>query len=85
MSKTTSTGCPPLASSSRSVSPSAAPSIAASAPSSSVSFRFSAVEADAITRPAPSGRASCVASEPTPPAAEWITTDSPAWTRPAVR
>ena len=40
-SRTTSTGAPPLASSSRSVSPSASVSTAASAPSSSASARFS--------------------------------------------
>ncbi len=39
----------------------------------------------AITRPAPSGRPSWTASEPTPPAAECTTTLSPAATRAAVR
>ena len=77
ISKTTSTGLPRFASTSRSVRPSAAPSIATSAPSSSASARLSSVDAVAMTRPAPIGRPSWTASEPTPPAAEWTTTLSP--------
>ncbi len=53
-------------------------STAASAPSSSASARFAWLEAVAITRPAPSGAPSWTASEPTPPAAAWTTTLSPA-------
>ena len=85
ISKTTSTGWPRFASTSRSVRPSGAPSTATSAPSSSASSRFASVEAVAITRPAPIGRPSCTASEPTPPAAAWTTTLSPGATRPHVR
>ena len=65
--------------------PSAAGSIATSAPSSSASARFSSLEAVAITRPAPSAWPSCTAIEPTPPAAPWTTTLSPSATRAAVR
>ena len=43
------------------------------------------VEASAITRPAPIGLPSWTASEPTPPAAATIATDSPGPTRPEVR
>ena len=39
----------------------------------------------AITRPAPNGRPSWVASEPTPPAAAWTTTLSPGAIRAHVR
>ncbi len=50
---------------------------ATSAPSDSARSRFSGVLAVAITRPAPSAFASCTARLPTPPAAAWMTTDSP--------
>ena len=40
-------------------------------------MRFSSVEAVAITRLAPNGLASCTAREPTPPAPDTTTTDSP--------
>lgn len=53
-------------------------STVASAPSSFARFRFSSLLAVAITRPAPHALASCTAIVPTPPAAAWTTTDSPA-------
>ena len=62
--------------------PRASASIAASAPSSSARSRLACVEAIAITRPAPIGLPSWTASEPTPPAAATIATDSPGPTRP---
>ena len=57
--------------------PSPAASTATSAPRSSASLRFSSELAVAITRPAPNGFASWTARLPTPPAAAWMTTDSP--------
>ena len=50
-----------------------------------MSARFSGVEAVATTRPAPKGFASCNASDPTPPAPETTTADSPAPSRAEVR
>ena len=85
ISKTTSTRRPPLASLRAAARSSRSPSSATSAPSDSASSRLSSVEASAITRPAPIGLPSCVASEPTPPAAATTTTVSPSATRPTVR
>ena len=84
-SRTTSTSRPSLASNNRSRSPSGDPSIAASAPKAKHNSRFSGDDAVAITRPAPSGLASCTASEPTPPAPLTTSTDSPARIRAQVR
>ena len=52
--------------------PSGSESIATSAPSSRARSRLACVEASAITRPAPIGRPSWTASDPTPPAAATI-------------